>query len=242
LKDARKPVVGWGSSIRYTLGIALLLLGGFAAGYWTGRGHASLQLPDLGTAPRYDLMNQLGRKVSSESFADKVEVVTFLFPYCTTYCPLITAHLIGFGRLVAREGVEDRVSIVAFNLAPDAAGPAQMREFLKQYGWDPHDPLWQFLTGTEAKIRKVVTDGFHVTYQRVSGQDKDAGLSGGAGLAPQLDVSNPLAEKAKPGFDIVHNDVMLIVDRQGRVRKIYDNADTVSDDRLWDDIQPLVRK
>lgn len=180
--------------------------------------------------------------MSSSRFTGKVRIVTFLFPYCTTYCPLIAAHLIGFERLVAQSTMRGQVEVVAFNVAPEAAGPGEMRTFLTQYGWDPADPHWQFLTGTPAQIRHVVTDGYHIAFERVtesSGKDDDP--TPGVDQTPQLTVSNPLAERAKVDFDIVHNDAIEIVDAHGRIRKIYDDADVVSPEQLWDDIAPLLK-
>ncbi|MEJ2436357.1 MAG: hypothetical protein P8Y53_25635, partial [Pseudolabrys sp.] len=104
-------------------------------------------------------------------------------------------------------------------------GPKQMREFLHQYSWNPKDPHWQFLTGSEAQIHRVVTGGYHVAFRRVTDSDSDADT--GPVETPQLTVSNPLAEKVKPGFDITHNDAIEIVDGKGRIRKIYDDADVV---------------
>ncbi|MGH6971642.1 MAG: SCO family protein, partial [Caulobacteraceae bacterium] len=118
---------------------AALVLAGFVGGFLAGRGRtfSANSLPDLGPAPAYALTNQLGLPVASSQFAGKVRLVTFLSPYCTTYCPLITAHLIGFERFLAQAGAQGKVQVVAFNLVPKAAGPAQLRAFLRQYGWDP---------------------------------------------------------------------------------------------------------
>ncbi|HZD92571.1 MAG TPA: SCO family protein [Pseudolabrys sp.] len=220
----------------------VLVLAGFAAGVMVERARsAPTPLADLGPAPQYALTNQLGQPVASTRFAGKVQVVTFLFPYCTTYCPLIAAHLMGFERFLAlaQGGLRDKVEIVSFNVAPGAVGPQQMREFLHQYGWNPKDPHWQFLTGSKGDIRRVVTNGYHVAFRRVAegGSETDAGPA----ETPQLTVSNPLAEKAKPGYDITHNDAIEIVDPQGRIRKIYDDADVVSNEQLYRDVARLLK-
>ncbi len=237
---ARTPRVGMALGLGALA--ALLLFVGFAAGMLVERARsAPPALADLGPAPRYTLTNQLGQPVASQAFAGKVQVVTFLFPYCTTYCPLIAAHLMGFERLMvlAQGGLQNKVEIVSFNVAPGTVGPKEMREFLHQYGWDPRDPHWQFLTGSRAQIRKVVTGGYHVAFRRVaaSDDDSDADTTG----TPQLTVANPLAAKAKPGFDITHNDAIEIVDGKGRIRKIYDDADVVPNEQLWKDVSRLLK-
>lgn len=234
----------WLRTVRYgAVGGALLLLG-FAAGIYVGRGAAGPKpLADLGGAPHYTLTNQLGQTVSSKRFADKVQIVTFLFPYCTTYCPLITVHLIGLEHLLRDSGMQNRVEIVAFNVAPGDTGLKEMREFLQQYGWNPQNPHWQYLTGTKAQIHRVVTGGFHVAYQRIAekGGD-DAAIVAEPGQTPQLTVANPLAERVKPDYDISHNDAIEIVDTHGRIRKIYDDADVVSNQQLWNVVATLLKR
>jgi cytochrome oxidase Cu insertion factor (SCO1/SenC/PrrC family) len=230
-------------TLRYGALACALLLAGFVAGFVAGRGRSGApELPDLGPAPQYTLTNQLGQTASSKSFLGKVQLVTFIYPYCTTYCPLITAHLIGFEHFLtlAQESAQNRVEIVAFNLAPSVAKPQEMRAYLHQYGWRPADPRWDFLTGSEAQIRRVVTGGYHVFYQRTAATGIDGGVVTESGQAPQLAVANPLAEKVKPSFDISHNDAIVIVDRKGRIRKIYDDADVVPNGELWNDIRPLL--
>ncbi len=232
----------WLRLVRYGAMACVLLLVGFVVGIFVERGRsAPPALADLGPAPHYTLTNQLGQTVSSKRFAGKVQVVTFLFPYCTTFCPLIAAHLMGFERMLVlgQTGLQNKVEIVSFNVAPGAVGPKEMRAFLHQYGWDSKDPHWQFLTGSKADIRRVVTGGYHVAFRRVADSDSDAD-TGPVGT-PQLTVSNPLAEKAKPGFDITHNDAIEIVDTKGHVRKVYDDADVVPNEQLWKDVSRLLK-
>lgn len=197
------------------------------------------ELPVLGSAPAYVLTNQLGQRVSSDRFRGKVQLVSFLFPYCTTMCPLIAAHLSNLEHLGLRPaGIEDAVQLVSFDLDPAGTGPAQMREFLGQYGWDPTDLHWQYLTGTAAEIHRVVSDGFGVGYQRVALTGEQGNASGNGSVA-QPEVANALGERAHVDYDIIHDDILEIVDQQGRVRKIFDDADTVDWRQLLSIVQSL---
>ena len=239
-----REVPRWLRILRTGALAGILLLAGFIAGVYIERARSGPpKLADLGPAPQYTLTNQLGQPVSSKQFSGKVQFVTFLFPYCTTFCPLIAAHLMGFERLMvlAQTGMQNKVEIVSFNVAPGAVGPKEMREFLHQYGWDPKDPHWQFLTGNKTQIRRVVTGGFHVAFRRIADSGGDDDNYAGASGAPQLTVSNPLAEKVKPNFDITHNDAIEIVDPQGRIRKVYDDADVVPNEQLWNDVGRILK-
>ncbi|MDP2481066.1 MAG: SCO family protein [Candidatus Palauibacterales bacterium] len=206
---------------------------------------SAASLEDLGPAPHYTLTDQNGRRVDSDSLLGKVRVVTFLFPYCRTYCPLVAAHLRGLQSELESAGLADRVQTVAFNVDPAGADRTRMRSFLRQYGWEPSGRAMEYLTGTPTEIRRVVTGGYHVDYRRVEEGGEGPGGAGAAGdttgaLAPQPEVLNPLADSAAVTYDVVHNDALELVDPQGRIRRYYGEADRVSDERLVSDIRALL--
>jgi protein SCO1/2 len=236
--EARPAAGAWLRRLRVAALAAAIPLAGLV-GFAIGAGRqAKPDLPVLRPAPSYRLTDQLGRPVSSQSFRGKVQVVSFLFPYCTTMCPLIAAHLADFENLGARPaGIADKIALVAFNIDPAGTGPAQMRAFLKQYGWNPEDLHWQYLTGSPAAIRRVVRDGFGVAYERVS---DSAETADGSLPVVQPEVVNKLADEAHANYDIVHNDVIEIVDQRGRIRKIFDDADTVDWPRILNVVQDLL--
>ncbi|HQU15723.1 MAG: hypothetical protein B7Z66_02890 [Chromatiales bacterium 21-64-14] len=231
----------------WVLVIGVALAASAAIGWWTGHAGtahtAAAELPSYGPAPQYQFVDQLGHTVHSGQFRGKVQIVTFLFPYCTTYCPLIAAHLAGFENTLRAAGLRDQVELIAFNVAPRTTGPRQMRAFLREYGWDPQDLHWQFLTGPAKQVRRVVTGGFHIAYQRVSlaeeARNAKSERAHGAWF-PQPVVENPLAERAKPDYDVSHNDALEIVGPDGNIRKVFTQADRVSDPQLLRIVQSLL--
>lgn len=223
--------------------LALVLVG--VGGWLLGSARTSHPTapPVLFTAPTYqNLINQNGQKVSSGQFRGKVTVVTFLFPYCDTFCPIIAAHLVGFEHLLEGNGLANRVQMVAFNVDPGGTGPKQMRQFMQEYGWKPHDTHWQYLTGTPKEIRAIVLGGYHVAYQKVVGNEPDPRPASAAmlnGDVPQPYVENPLADKANVNYDITHENVLMLVDPQGRVRVIHSEADAVSRWQLLREVEAI---
>ncbi|MDE2089184.1 MAG: SCO family protein [Gammaproteobacteria bacterium] len=221
------------------IGAALIgVVAGALFGYWRGGVHGGGRPapPVLGRAPAFTLTNQLGVTVNSRQFAGKVQVVTFLFPYCTSYCPIIATHLAALEQTLRQmHWLGSKVVLVTFNVDPAGAGPKQLRAFLAEYGAAARDPGWQFLTGTPAAIRRVVRDGYHVSYQRVSlaQENREIAREKRAGIyLPEPQALNPLADRAHVDYDVVHNDLMALVDARGRIRKLYQNADVVSEQRL----------
>lgn len=195
--------------------------------------------PVLGKAPRYrGLTNQLGQTVDSNQFRGKVQVVTFLYPYCTTYCPLITAHLVGFEQLLQDSGLQNQVQLVAFDLDPADTGPKQLRAFLREYGWNPKNLHWQYLTAKPQKIHHIVTGGFHIAYQKIS-LAQEANQKGPQ-QTPQPKVVNRLEQKVKPDYDVTHNAGLFVIGPQGHIRKIFAQANVLSNKRLLKAVRPLL--
>jgi len=223
---------------------AAVIATAFVGGLWyqQHRSAAHATLPILGNAPTYTLTNQLGQPVAASSFRGKVQLVTFLSPYCTGYCPLIALNLASLEKTLEAGGLAGHVQFVAFNVDPEHTGPQAMAAFLKQYGWDPNDTRWQFLTGSPEAIRTVVTKGFFIEYERVSEeeQEAEATIAKHEGrFVPEPEVANPLAEQAKPDYDVIHNDALVIVDPEGRMRVIYDEASRVPNAELLATIRQL---
>ena len=171
-------------------------------------------------------------------------MVTFLGPCCNSFCPVFAAHLVGFANMLAAKPLARCIEVVAFDVDPGGTGPRQMRAFLQEDGRKPGNPQWQYLTGTPAQIRRVVPPGYHVDYQRVlDSSSTDAQATAAlavTGSDPQPIVANPLADHADVDDDITHEDVMMIVDPQGRGRKIYDQADAVREMRLLRDVRAVL--
>ena len=240
----RSALAPWMRAAR-VLGIALLAgLLGFGLGQLRSQRRRQA-LPDLGAAPAYrDFHNQLGQPVASQQFAGKVQVVTFLFPYCTSACPLIALHLVALQNDLRMAHLARRVRLVAFNVDPRHTGPAQAAAFLREYGWDPHDLRWQFLSGTPAQTARVVRAGFHVDYQQVSltaeAADRASARADGD-YTPEPQVSNVLAARARPGYDIAHDDALALVGPHGRIRWFSNDADSENAARLLRRIRRLLR-
>lgn len=178
---------------------------------------------DYGPVPTYTLTDQNGRTFKSTSVLGKVQVVSYLFPYCTSFCPLLLGSLVQTQRELTQSGLQGRVAFVAFNVDPEHAGPDVMSAFLRQEQVEPADPAWHFLTGAPAAVSQVIRDGFHVFYQKVSIADEErteAEEKAAGTFTPQPTAPNALADSGGVDYDVVHNDVIEIVDQHGVIRTI----------------------
>lgn len=216
--------------------LALALVGGVAVTLATGHASprpASSTAATTGPGPRapsWSLTDMNGRHLSSADLSGKVRVVTFLFPFCTTYCPATARSLAQLEDQLSGTALADSVEIVAFNVDPAGADRAAMRAFWRHFGGNPKDPSVAFVTGAPATIRHVVTDGYKVAYQKETDAQQEAEKARAkkeGTYVPQPEVPNPVASKAAVGYDVVHNDVLEIVGRDGRIDKVFANASQV---------------
>ncbi|MHB1992012.1 SCO family protein [Metallibacterium scheffleri] len=233
--------------VAWLLATPLIILLALGCGYWLGRLQTprTPPLPLLGSAPAFaGFRNQLGQPVDSAQFAGQVQVVTFLDPYCTNDCPLVALHLVALENDLRLAQLQRHVRLVAFNVDPWHTGPAQAATFMREYGWNPDDTRWQFLSAAPAATRRVVRQGYHVDYEQVSLAAEaaaDARAKARGDYVPQPQVANALAAQARPDFDVVHNDMLVLVGPHGHVRWLSGDADSVGDVHLLNLIRGLLQ-
>jgi cytochrome oxidase Cu insertion factor (SCO1/SenC/PrrC family) len=217
-------------------GVAVAVLAVVATGGWRSHRTVPPGAPaDYGLAPDYVLTDQHGQQFASAALRGKIQVVSYLFPYCTSFCPLLAGTLAQAERLADGAGLAGTVAFVAFNVDPEHAGPDTLAAFLRQEGLNPNDPAWHFLTGSPTAVRRVITGGFHVSYDTVSRAEEEkiaAEQRAGGDYTPQPTAPNRLAERVRPDYDIVHNDVVEIVDGDGRIRAIFASGSPPTPDEI----------
>jgi protein SCO1/2 len=225
--------------------LILTCVGGLGYAAWQGKpGNYVAAKEQYGNAPSWTLTDQNGKTVSSSDFAGKVQVVTYLFPYCTTDCPAETHVLSALEADLKDAGLAGkRVQLVAFNVDSENTGPAEMRAFMQEYGVSPTDPSWSYLTGTPEQIRHVVSDGYHVYYEKISLVDEAKQVLKEKQLGtytPARVVPNALQAAAKPDYDIVHNQQIDVVAPDGRVASLFSQGSEVSETDLYQAVQHAI--
>ncbi len=183
--------------------------------------------------PAFHLENQLGEPVSSGSFPDRIEIVSFISPYCREACPLVAHHNVEYARAIQKAQWASKVVLVSFNLDPRRANPPVLRKFQRIFGWKPQDLLWEFLTGPPKTIDQVVKGGFKVWFGF-----EPAGRATGA--PPTLNWQNPLNPTgAIP--DPAHEDPLEIYGPDHHLRKFYQSGSLVSTGRLMHTLYRLLK-
>ncbi len=227
------------------LGLDVLLIGLLLVAYWgiargqsksledvglvlVPAGNASRDegLDDYGQAPAWALTDQMGRQVSSEQFQDKVVVASFVYTNCGDVCPTISARMQALqGRLHEEGLLGSTVQLLSFTVDPNNDTPAVLRAYAERHEADPD--AWRFLTGREANIEQLLVKGFRFGRQKVS-------------LKQSTPHAHADGSSHRHKYDVMHTKRVALIDRQGRIRALYDGTELDSD-RVVRDIRELSR-
>jgi protein SCO1 len=153
-------------------------------------------LEELGTVPAFSFVDHLGTTTTAEAFAGHVTIVNFVFTRCESVCPVSTMKMERIQEQTADLG--DRVKLLSFSVDPAYDTPARLADYAKRYKADPS--RWRFLTGDPEAMRSLVEDTFKISMMVV-------------GKTPS---GSP---------DVAHNPHFLLVDKELRIRGVYDSTD-----------------
>jgi protein SCO1/2 len=156
-------------------------------------------LVKIGPAPKFDLINQDGKKISNKDYDGKVYVVEFFFSTCPTICPIMNKNM---------KTIQDEffgnpnfgIASITINPEHDTA------EVLKKHADDLgiKSSNWHFLTGDKGYIYDIANKGFNL----YAGENKAA--NGGfehSGLFALIDKEgNIRCRKDEHGNPILYYD------------------------------------
>ncbi|BAM04835.1 SCO family protein [Phycisphaera mikurensis] len=153
------------------------------------------ELPDFGPAPPFKLTDQAGEPFDSASLRGEVWVADFVFTRCVLVCPVLSRVMARLQEATVQAGVADGTRLVSLSVDPEHDTPAVLAAYADRHGADP--TRWHFLTGERDEVWSVVRDGFKLL---VSPTPEDA--------------VNPIA----------HTPRLVLVDRTGSIRGLYDGT------------------
>lgn len=163
--------------------------------------------------PDFELTDQYGRKFVSERMQGKITVADFFFTRCGTICPKLSSELTRV-QGVFRDNQE--VMLLSMTIDPKHDSSAVLRTYATEYGAEKDK--WFFLTGDKKEIYDLAIKGFKL---------------------PVADASeyNPDIKHIDEMF--IHSEKLLLLDKAGYVRGIYDGTNKEDVDRLIVEISVL---
>ena len=161
--------------------------------------------PILATVPPFTLTAANGEPFSSNTLVGEPYVVSFFFTSCRTICPQVMGAV--RGTLDKAKGRNVSLRAISLTVDPVTDTPAKLTQYIAEAKLT--DPRWTLLTGSEKDLETVIVKGF----MAYVGERED--LPGGL-------------------FDIGHEGRMMLVDKLGRLRGLYE-LDAEAQTRLVDD-------
>ena len=149
----------------------------------------------------FTLTERDGRTVHASDLLGKVWVASFIFTRCAGPCPVVSATM---KRLQKDFADDPDVRLVTFTVDPEYDTPEVLREYARRYHADPD--RWLFLTGKEADVDRLLSQGFHIGATKNTGPD------------------------ATPGTAVTHDTHLAVVDKEGRVRAYFSALPDPNDD------------
>ena len=156
------------------------------------------------------LQNQLGKTVSLSDLSGKILVVDFFFTHCGSICPKLTANMKRLQQALKKDPKKlvdtPFVQFLSLTVDPERDSPTVLKKYADKFHIN-HDTWWM-LTGDKKTIY-------------------DFGMN-----EVKLGVPDP----SSVDTSFIHSEYMVLLDRDRVVRGYYDGLDTLSLDKLAEDI------
>jgi protein SCO1/2 len=154
-------------------------------------------LPVISEITAFNLTNQLGAAVSIDDLKGQVWVADVMFTRCPGPCLTLSKK---FATLQDRLPKNKKVKLVSLTVDPEFDTPEVLERYGKRLGTNADK--WWFLTGDKAELRRLAIHDFQFVVM-----DKDK---------KEMENEDDL---------FIHSTYFMVVDQQGRVRKIIDSME-----------------
>jgi protein SCO1/2 len=179
------------------LGLVLALLtGALLLAVLQNQSAARAPLPVYGSVADFTLTNQDGAAVSLSALQGHVWVADIIFTRCPGPCLGMTRQM---KELQAALPDASQARLVSLTTDPDFDNPSVLRTYAQRFGADPR--RWMFLTGTKKQIASLAIDSLKLTA-----------------------IEKAPAERQSPDDLFVHSTILVLVDRQARLRGIIETV------------------
>ena len=197
-------------------GFFLLLLAVFYVLLFAGTNYYKVSLPVLSYVKDFRFTDQNGKPVSERNVDGKVYVAEYFFTTCKGICPKMNANMKG---IYDKFKKEDRFAIVSHTCMPetDSVCKLKMHE-QKLLGIEDHSPNnnWYFVTGNKNDLYKMARESYLLDDEKNNNVNIDD--------------------------QFIHTQFFALVDKQRRVRGIYDGLRQDELNKLSADIKELLKE
>lgn len=176
---------------------------------------AAKPFPVLKQLPDFALTNQFGKPTTLADLRGKVWIADIIFTRCAGPCPRMTKQ---FSQL--QNDLVGEPSVHFLTLTADAEFDTP--EVLKKYGdrFNANHDRWLFLTGDQRELYRLATqDGLLLAVQEIDPNQRTS----------EADL-------------FVHSTIFVLVDKQGRVRAVYESSELETHAKIVADARRLAKE
>ena len=170
-------------------------------------------LPVLGpedhTVPAFAFTGIDSTEISHRTVEGRVKIVDYFFTHCPTICPIMSSQLARTQHWLKDHDLDKDVMLLSHSVDPVRDTPARLKTYATQLGADTTS--WKFLTGDKDDLYNQARFGYYLTALE--------------------------SDTAAGGF--FHSDTFVLVDRNNRIRGLYDGTSTAEVDAMMLDAAQL---
>ena len=123
-------------------------------------------LDDFHQISSFNFLNQDGKKITNQTFKDKIYVADFFFTSCYGICPKMASNM----KIVQEEFLnDDEVLLISHSVTPDKDSVSVLREYALNKGVVSNK--WHLVTGSQNEIYKLGRKDYFI--EEDLGTDKD---------------------------------------------------------------------
>ncbi len=163
--------------------------------------------------PNFELIDQNGERFSSAQTKGKIYIADFFFTRCGTTCPKLSTNLTRIQSLFAND---PNILIVSHSVDPKHDSSAVLQKYAQKY--DVKSGKWFLLTGDKKAIYDLAIKGYKLPAADASEYDKNI---------KSIDET------------FIHSEKLLLIDKEGFVRGIYDGTFGPDVERLIGEVKVL---
>jgi protein SCO1/2 len=192
------------------MGLILILLGLAYVLSFVEMGHARKNsLPVLNQVADFTLTNQDGQLTTLADLTNHVWVADIIFTRCAASCPIMSRQMQSLQDALPSDSP---AKLVTLTTDPDYDTPVILKRYGNHYG--ARFDRWMFLTGTKPELAALASGSLKL------------------GSTPV-----PPGDQKSPVDLFVHSTIFVIVDKQARLRGIFE---TEGDGIDWTNVQPRI--
>jgi protein SCO1/2 len=166
--------------------------------------------------PPFEFIDHEGRKYSSMIDSNKIRVIGFFFSRCGTICPVINKNV---NRLSEKFGDNSYTKFLMISIDPNHDVPSVLSKYKSSFGSKYNN--WIMLTGDKKEIYDFAIKGVKLPVADAS--EYDNGIK-------SIDET------------FIHSEKLLLIDKKGYFRGIYDGTLTTDIERLEVEIKVLLNQ